>query len=211
MLKSLKVFLVLAVCTCISSCAKQSDNEVYFIHAIGFDNAGKNIAVGAVVEKTSHGTLENASKNSSDDENTSQFELLRFEGQTTEKCYKKLVDFCKKAYFGTSETYFFSTGLTKENLDDISKFLPSEPNLPSRSIACAVDGLSACDFLKNAKDKTFFTEIKTLLEKEKINVISFLGTSYQGNQTVLLPALSYHEKPVNTGYAKCKNNHFEVQ
>lgn len=199
--KLIIMFAILCLTLYLSSCTKDSQ-KVYFIHAIGFDNAGKNIAMSAVTQK------EGDEKN---DDSSQEFEVLRFEAKTAKECFEKLLEFCKNTYFGTSETYFFSTGLTKDNLDDICIFIPFEPNLPSRSLACAVDGQSAADFLKNAKDKTFFEEIKIILNDQKVNIVSFLGKSFQGESTCLIPLVSYHDKVVNSGTVKCTNNYFEVR
>lgn len=192
---------IILICFLLQSCTKNSE-KVYFIHAIGFDNAGKNMAISAVSQTQN-------SQNSTN--NSSNFEVLRFEGKTTKECFDKLLEFCKNTYLGSSEIYFLSTGLTKENLDDICKYVCFEPNLPSKSIVCAIDSESTFDFLKKAKNENFFQEIKNILNNQKINVVSFLGKSYQGNVTCFLPLISYYEKPINSGTVKCKNNHFEVR
>ncbi len=212
MKKFLLLLVTIALNIFLCSCATNNSEEIYFIHAIGFDNHGEEITLSVVLEKTAINEQSSTDSGNGESSKTqsSVFETVSFTDKNIEKAFIQLKNKYKRTYFGTSEVYFLSTGLLEENLRDLCKFLPSQTMLPSKSIVVSVDSMSCYSFLKNTKDMSFLEQIKDIEKKEKVNIIYFLSQNSQGNKTLYLPCFSYDEKIKKLGNTKCKSFIFGV-
>jgi len=183
-------FLVVCILASIalSSCAKPESNEVYFIHAVGFDGHEKGVKMSVV--------LESAEKNKGKDAASDEYFSVSFSGESLSETVSKLLSEYKRCYTGTAQMYFFSESLSRRALYDVALFVPSSPVFPSQSEAVALSSVTAEKVFNNIKNDEDMKKIKKLVNEDKVNVVGFFAGCTSPDSTVSLPALTLDENEI---------------
>ncbi len=184
----LKFALIAVLCTILSSCAKPESNEVYFIHAVGFDGHenGMNMSV----------VLESAENKSGKDANSDEYFTASFSGKDTRDALSKMLSEYKRCYTGTAQMYFIGESLTRRALYDIALFVPSSPVFPSQSEAVALSSVTAERLFKNIKSQDDMKKIKKLVKEDKVNAVGFFAGCTSADNVVRLPSLTLDREEI---------------
>ncbi len=181
---TLKFALIAVLCTILSSCAKPESNEVYFIHAVGFDGHENGMKMSVVLESAEK------NKKEGEDANTTEYFTASFSGKDTREALSKMLTEYKRCYTGTTQMYFIGESLTRRALYDIALFIPSSPVFPSQSKAVALSSVTAERLFKNIKNGEDMKKTEKLVKDDKVNVVGFFAGCTSADNVVRLPSLT---------------------
>lgn len=193
--------LLLECAFLLSSCAAPEQNDVYYIHACGFDERNDRLIFTVLLEKS---TSENQSSNTSggeksgitgmtdsDKEASPKYFTDSFDGENIEKCAENFFEKYPDCYSGRNDVYLFSESLDRKNLYDIAVFIPSVPGLPAGSGAVCISSISCSQLLKTVADSENLDVLRFNKDNPKVNAVSFFAMCTSENKKIAIPVLKY--------------------
>lgn len=210
-MKSARFTALLFICVFfLNSCAAPENNDVYYIHACGFDERNDRTVFTVLLEKS---TSESDKYGSSDGESTdtdgmtedngenfTKYFTDSFEGENIVQCAQSFFEKYPNCYSGRNDVYLFSESLDRKTLYDIAVYIPSVPGLPAGSGAVCVSSVSCSELLKKAADEKNPDSLRFNKENPKINAVRFFAMCTSENKKIAIPVLKYD---------KDKNIHFD--
>lgn len=172
---------MLLICLFLVSCSRNHNEDVYFIHAVGFEGEQNDISIHALIEKQSG--------DGKQEEKGADYFVATVKGQNIKQATKKLSSKYKDCYYATSEFYVISESASPLLLEHMARELSESNVFPSKSkIICAKErGVS--EFLEAVKNEEDLKKLKKLSDKQKTNIIKFL-TQFTSGHSASLPSLS---------------------
>lgn len=213
-LTSAALFICLFALT-LCGCAKSENEDIFFIHAVGFDADSQSIRMSVLLEESQGseqkgsetGVVGSQSEKEKDSKKQDYF-TDSFTGKTAKECTKQLYEKYKSCYFGRSEIYIFSDSLSRRAFYDIAVFVSSSPLLSAQSSAVSVSKTSAKSLLLAIGDSDSLKQIKDIAGTDKTNVIKFFCLCTKDGYSVSIPSVTLSEQnevifEKNTVYKNC--------
>ncbi len=178
------------------SCSNPESQNVYFVHALGFDEKDEQIQISFLMEK-----YEKA--NSGDDKSYFVETVL---SKSAKECFKKISKSYGTLYFGQDFLYLLSDSLSRENFIDIAVFVTKSPNLSSKGKPVCISSVSCESLLSTTSTKASFDKISNLVKDTKVNLLDFFAKNLDGKIQTHTPHLSYSgkvEKRKDAIYKNC--------
>lgn len=200
-MKALRFAALLFVCAFIlSSCAASEKNDVYYIHACGFDERNDRLIFTVLLEKSiseneedSVNGKDNGITGMSDNENAvdAKYFTDSFDGENIGKCAQSFFEKYPDCYSGKNDVYLFSESLDAKKLYDIAVYIPSVPGLPAGSGAVCVSSVSCSELLEKFAKDGYLAALKFDKENQKVNAVRFFAMCTSPNKKVKIPILKY--------------------
>ncbi len=200
-MRALRFTALLFMCAFIlSSCAASEKNDVYYIHACGFDERNDSLIFTVLLEKSTSENEKNGSDGESsgitgmsDNENDvdAKYFTDSFEGENIVKCAKDFFEKYPDCYSGKNDVYLFSESLDAKNLYDIAVYIPSVPGLPAGSGAVCVSSVSCSELLEKVAKNGNLAALRFDKENQKVNAVRFFSMCTSQNKKIKIPILKY--------------------
>ena len=169
----------MVLCVFLVSCKGKNSDEVYFIHAVGFDGHEDGIDMSVVLESSQKKGQEN------------EYFTVSFSGSDTKEALSKMLseyDFC---YFSTAKSYYIGETLSRRALFEIAKDIPCSPFFPSQSTVVSVIGVKAKELLDNIRKSEDLKKVHKLVSENKVNAVEFFALCTSVDRSVKTMSLSY--------------------
>ncbi len=200
-MKTIRFSVLLFICAVIlSSCAASEKNDVYYIHACGFDERNDRLIFTVLLEKSTSESKKDGSDGESsgitgmsDSENDvdAKYFTDSFDGNSIEECAKSFFEKYPDCYSGKNDVYLFSESLEAKNLYDIAVYIPSVPGLPAGSGAVCVSSVSCSELLEKVAGDGNLAALRFDKENQKVNAVRFFAMCTSPNKKVKIPILKY--------------------
>lgn len=166
--------IILAMIFLLSSCAKNRNENVYFIHAVCFEEQSNgDVGIYAVSEKQVGDKAEG-------EKGSRNYEVISAEGKNHETATKAFSDKYKNVYFATSEIYIFKDDSTADFIKTISRSLCDSSVYPVKSSVIITNVDNTEDFLGRIKNVDDVKRLLSLSKKNRVNIVSFFAKINEG-------------------------------
>lgn len=192
-----KVFLYFMAFLCVSlvSCSNPDTQDVYFVHALGFDEKDEAMRFSFLMEKYTKET----------DKSDKNYFVESISSKTTKDALKKLSHSHGTLYFGQDFLYLLSDSLSRENFCDIAVFITKSPHLSSKGKPVCVSSVSCESLLSVSNTKEAFDNISHLVNDSKVNLFDFFAKNLDGKIEISISHISYFGKVQKAKDAIYKN------
>lgn len=180
---------------CLGSCSNPDSQDVYFVHALGFDEKNEQMRFSFLMEKYQ----------TDNDKNDKNYFVESVSSQTTKDALKKLSQSHGTVYFGQDFLYLFSDSLSRENFCDVAVFITKSPQLSSKGMPVCVSDVSCESLLSVSNTKDAFDNISHLIKDSKVNLFDFFAKNLDGKIEISIPHISYFGKVQKVKDAVYKN------
>ena len=162
-------------------CTKNTREDVYFIHAVAFDEENDNLRLWTVIEKQI---------GKDNGENDGDFFVSSSTGKTLSECEKDLQKKFGNSYFAASELYLFSEQLSPEKLLHITEEICNSSTLPSKSRAVYLTSVGVIEFLGSLKTQDDLKKVLSKSDAKKHSFIRFSKSVNDKGTSIQIPSFS---------------------
>lgn len=175
-----KLYFLVLLCLFLASCSKKGMDEVYFLHAIGFDGHEEGIKMSVLLE---------AEENQGEDD----YFVSSFVGKDVNEALEKMLSEYKYCYSGTAKTYYFGETLSRTNLFDIARQITDSPFFSSQSKVVSVSIVTARGFLDNIKKREDLKSVNKITEHNKLSAVEFFALCTSTSTNVKTISLGFKD------------------
>lgn len=171
--KTILITVILATVLLLSACAKNRNSDVYFVHAVCFEEQDGGVVIHAVSEKQ-------AGDKSESEKNGGEYSVISAEGRTPDTAAKSFFDKYKNVYFATSEIYIFKDSSSVRFIKDVSEMLCDSSVFPVKSSVIMTNKDDAEGLLRIIGNSKDIKRLLHLSKRDKTNIVSFFAKVNEG-------------------------------
>lgn len=172
--KTILITAILATVLLLSACAKNRNSDVYFVHAVCFEEQdGGGVVIHAVSEKQAGDKAEG-------EKNGGEYSVISAEGHTPDTAAKSFFDKYKNVYFATSEIYIFKNSSSVRFIKDVSEMLCDSSVFPVKSSVIMTNEDDAEGLLRIIGNSKDIKRLLHLSKRDKTNIVSFFAKVNEG-------------------------------